>query len=67
VANIVGAAVVVIGIGFLILAKERPEHPLASDAAVECARGPERDHWREGERTVLRGRLEATILASPRA
>jgi adenylate cyclase len=49
------------------LAKDRPEHLLASDAAVERARGPERDLWRQGERTVLRGRLEATILASPRA
>jgi hypothetical protein len=56
-----------LAIGFLILAKERPEHLLASDAAVERAPGPERDHWRQGERTVLRGRLEATILASPRA
>jgi adenylate cyclase len=49
------------------LAKERPEHLLASDAAVERSHPPERDLWRQGERTVLRGRLDATILASPRA
>jgi adenylate cyclase len=49
------------------LAKERPEHLLASDAAVARASEAERDRWSHGERTVLRGRLEATILASPRA
>jgi adenylate cyclase len=49
------------------LAKEREEHVLASDAALSRARGEEREAWEEGERTVLRGRLEATVLASPRA
>jgi adenylate cyclase len=49
------------------LAKERPEHLLASDAAVGRASELERERWSHGERTVLRGRLEATVLASPRA
>jgi adenylate cyclase len=49
------------------LAKEREEHVLASDAALARAKEDERDAWEEGERTVLRGRLEATVLASPRA
>ncbi len=48
------------------LAKEREERVVASDAALARAKGPERDEWQEGERTVLRGRLDATILASPR-
>jgi len=48
------------------LAKEREERVIASDAALSRARGGEREAWKEGERTVLRGRLEATVLASPR-
>jgi adenylate cyclase len=49
------------------LAKERGERVIASDAALTRATQAERDAWEEGERTVLRGRLEATGLASPRA
>ncbi len=48
------------------LAKERKTHVIASDAALRRARADERDAWEEGDRTVLRGRLEATVLASPR-
>ena len=49
------------------LAKERDERVIASDAALGRAKSDEREEWEQGERTVLRGRLEATILASPRA
>ena len=49
------------------LAKERPEPVLAAEAALERASEAEREAWEVGERTVLRGRLEATGLASPRA
>jgi adenylate cyclase len=49
------------------LAKEREERVIASDAALTRAGEDERESWEQGERTVLRGRLEATVLASPRA
>jgi adenylate cyclase len=49
------------------LAKEREELVVASGAAVERAAGDEPAVWELGERTVLRGRLDATELASPRA
>jgi adenylate cyclase len=48
------------------LAKQRPERLLASDAALSRASDVEVAEWEIGERTVLRGRLEATSLASPR-
>jgi adenylate cyclase len=48
------------------LAKERDERVIASDAALGRAKGREREKWQEGERTVLRGRIDATVLASPR-
>jgi adenylate cyclase len=49
------------------LAKQRPERLLASDSALRHASPDEVAEWELGERTVLRGRLEATSLASPRA
>ena len=49
------------------LAKERDEHVIASDAALDRASEDEREEWELGERTVLRGRLDATGLALPRA
>jgi adenylate cyclase len=49
------------------LAKEREVSVLASECALELAVDVERDEWEVGERTVLRGRLEATGLAMPRA
>jgi adenylate cyclase len=49
------------------LAKEREERLVASDAALSRAREEEAAAWELGERTILRGRLEATGLASPRA
>ena len=49
------------------LAKERAVHVIASDAALDRAANGEREAWEVGERTVLRGRLDATGLASPRA
>jgi adenylate cyclase len=49
------------------LAKEREERVIASDAALARAKETEREAWQEGERTVLRGRVDATILASPRS
>jgi len=49
------------------LAKERGVPVLASDAALGQAVESEREAWEVGERTVLRGRLEATGLALPRA
>ncbi len=48
------------------LAKERQVGVVASGAALDRAKGDEPDLWEAGERTVLRGRLEATLLASPR-
>ena len=48
------------------LAKERPERVLASEAALARAAGVEAEGWELTERTVLRGRLEATGLALPR-
>jgi len=48
------------------LAKDRPERLLASDSALRRAADGEAAEWLVGERTVLRGRLEATNLASPR-
>ena len=47
------------------LAKERQMDVVASDAALDRAKGDEPDAWERGERTVLRGRLEATVLATP--
>ncbi len=49
------------------LAKERSARLIASDAALDRASSGECEEWEVGERTVLRGRLEATGLASPRA
>jgi len=49
------------------LAKERQVGVVASDAALDRAPGEEAGKWERGERTVLRGRLEATVLASPRS
>ena len=48
------------------LAKERQIGVVASDAALDRAASDEADEWERGERTVLRGRLEATVLAAPR-
>jgi adenylate cyclase len=48
------------------LAKDRPERVLASEAALRRAAPAEAEGWELGERTVLRGRLEATGLAAPR-
>jgi adenylate cyclase len=49
------------------LAKERPEQLMASGAALERASGDEPGVWELTERTVLRGRLDATGLALPRS
>jgi adenylate cyclase len=46
------------------LAKQRPERLLASEAAVERAGREEAAHWSLGEPIVLRGRDEATRLAT---
>ena len=48
------------------LSKDRQEPVVASGAALERA-GSEAHGWRFTERTVLRGRLDATDLASPRS
>ena len=48
------------------LAKERGERVLASEAALSRAGATEAAGWELAERTVLRGRLEATGLAMPR-
>jgi adenylate cyclase len=48
------------------LAKDRPSHVVASGAALDRAGPQEREAWELGESTVLRGRLDATALASPR-
>ena len=49
------------------VAKERSERLLASDAALRRAGPDEAGSWELGDRTVLRGRLDATSLASPRS
>jgi adenylate cyclase len=49
------------------LAKERGERAIASNAALDRASPEEVEEWELGDRTVLRGRLEATGLALPRA
>jgi adenylate cyclase len=49
------------------LAKEREERLVASGAAVDRASGDEPAVWERTERTILRGRIDATELASPRA
>ncbi len=49
------------------LAKERQLGVVASGAALDRASADEASAWERGERTVLRGRLEATVLASPLA
>jgi adenylate cyclase len=49
------------------LAKQRPERLLASEAAVRLAGIPEAGLWEMGEPVVLRGRDEATRLATARA
>ena len=49
------------------LAKERAEPVVASDAALARASEEEAEAWSVTERTVLRGRLEATGIAAPRA
>jgi adenylate cyclase len=46
------------------MAKQRPERLLASEAAVERAGGEEAGRWSLGEPIVLRGRDEATRLAT---
>ena len=46
------------------MAKEHPERLLASEAAVERAGGGEAGRWSLGEPIVLRGRDEATRLAT---
>jgi adenylate cyclase len=46
------------------LAKQRPERLLASEAAVRRAGAPEATHWDVGEPILLRGRDEATRLAT---
>ncbi len=48
------------------LAKERGEPVVASDAALARASEEEAEAWSVTERTVLRGRLEATGIAAPR-
>jgi adenylate cyclase len=48
------------------LAKQRGIPLVASDAALSRAAGDEAEEWAVTERTVLRGRLEATGIASPR-
>ena len=46
------------------MAKQRPERLLTSEAAVELAGGEEAGRWSLGEPIVLRGRDEATRLAT---
>ena len=45
------------------LAKRRPEHVLASEAALTRAGQEEREHWSLGEEVELRGRATPTRLA----
>ena len=47
------------------LAKETPDHLLASSAAVSGASESERTHWRFGNEVTLRGHDEPTGLALP--
>jgi adenylate cyclase len=49
------------------LAKEREQRIVASQAALNRASDEEAEAWSVDERTVLRGRLDATGLALPRA
>jgi adenylate cyclase len=49
------------------LSKERGERVIASEAALDRASPLEAEEWALGERAVLRGRLDATGLALPRA
>jgi adenylate cyclase len=49
------------------LAKQSGRPALASDKALDGTSSAEAERWERGERTVLRGRLEATELAWPRA
>jgi adenylate cyclase len=46
------------------LAKARPERLLASEAAIESAESEEARRWALGEAVTLRGRPEATRLAT---
>jgi adenylate cyclase len=48
------------------VARERSLAVLASEAAVNRAAPAEAEAWTVGDRTILRGRLEATGLATPR-
>ncbi len=48
------------------LAKDREVSVVASDAALDRAAPEEAERWMLEERVVLRGRLDATGLASPR-
>ena len=47
------------------LAKTPPKRLLASAVAVDAASESERRQWRSDEEVVLRGRDEATRLATP--
>ncbi len=47
------------------LAKQRAENVIASESALHRAAGDEGESWSVTDRTVLRGRLEATGLAIP--
>jgi adenylate cyclase len=47
------------------LAKTKPSRLLASDAALERARSPERERWVAGEHVTLRGRDRETVVATP--
>jgi adenylate cyclase len=47
------------------LAKTTPSRLLASNAAVERARSPERDRWSTGDAVRLRGRDRETVVAVP--
>jgi adenylate cyclase len=49
------------------LAKRRPERVLASAAALQRARAPERELWDLGDEVTLRGRVEPTRLGLPAA
>jgi adenylate cyclase len=49
------------------LAKRRPERVLASAAALQRARAPERERWELGDEVTLRGRGEPTRLGLPAA
>ncbi len=47
------------------LAKQRPPHVLASDAALDRAGDDEAGHWGRGASVTLRGREKQTVLAAP--